>query len=245
MEFDEWEPVYERILADFGFPRAADENARDVAATFASAVDFETLQQELGLAQSNTTQPNTATDWSVVIVGDAPSLQAELDDFEFETVDAVFAASSAASTLRDHAYQIDCIVTDLDGKPSLAAKQSRGGTVVVVHAHGDNIEAIERWLPKFHAANTVVTTQAAPVDDVYNFGGFTDGDRAAFFGDELGATELQFLGWDFDDPTVGPMKAKKLDWAERLLHWLERRRGDRFEVLNGRRDGIDSIDGTN
>ncbi|MEF8855589.1 MAG: hypothetical protein V5A24_08885, partial [Haloarculaceae archaeon] len=32
MEFHEWEPVYERIIADFGFDRAADERARDLLA---------------------------------------------------------------------------------------------------------------------------------------------------------------------------------------------------------------------
>jgi uncharacterized Rossmann fold enzyme len=74
---------------------------------------------------------------------------------------------------------------------------------------------------------------------VYNVGGFTDGDRAAFLADHCGADRLTFLGWDFDDPEVGPMKRRKLAWAERLLYWLERRRGERFGVLDGRRDAID------
>ena len=82
---------------------------------------------------------------------------------------------------------------------------------------------------------------ASTGDAVDNFGGFTDGDRAAFLADELGAADLRFVGWDFDDPAVGPEKARKLRWAERLLHLLERRRGDRFGVLEGRRAAIDPI----
>jgi uncharacterized Rossmann fold enzyme len=36
------------------------------------------------------------------------------------------------------------------------------------------------------------------------------------------------------------MKRRKLAWAERLLYWLERRRGERFSVLDGRRNGIET-----
>jgi len=69
--------------------------------------------------------------------------------------------------------------------------------------------------------------------------GFTDGDRAAFLADACGADRLVFPGWSFDDPTVDAQKAKKLRWAERLLLVLEERRGERFAVLDGRREGID------
>ena len=82
---------------------------------------------------------------------------------------------------------------------------------------------------------------AAPVDAVANYGGFTDGDRAAFLADHCGADRLVFPGWDFDDPDVDGMKARKLDWAERLLRLLERRRGERFDVLDGRRGWIDPL----
>ena len=63
-------------------------------------------------------------------------------------------------------------------------------------------------------------------DRVHNFGGFTDGDRAAFTADHFGAAELRFVGWDFEDPDVSPEKREKLQWAERLLHWLEGRRDE-------------------
>jgi len=50
-----------------------------------------------------------------------------------------------------------------------------------------------------------------------------------------------FPGWDFDDPDVDPMKARKLDWAAaRLLRWLERRRNERFGILDGRRPELDA-----
>ena len=64
---------------------------------------------------------------------------------------------------------------------------------------------------------------------------------AAFLADRCGAARLVFPGWDLDDPAVDGQKARKLDWAERLLRLLERRRGERFPVLDGRRESIDPI----
>ena len=231
MEFSEWEPVYEAILADFGFDRAADEHARDLATRFATPVDFDALAADVGVAGGGT----------AAIVGAAPSLSGELASFDPETVDAVFAASTAGDTLRDVDLPVDCLVTDLDKNPMTAARLTQRGIPVAAHAHGDNLELIRRFLPEFDAASTLVTTQAEPVDAVYNFGGFTDGDRAAFLADALGAGELRFLGWEFDDPEVGPMKAKKLRWAERLLLLLEHRRDERFTLLDGRRNGIEPV----
>jgi uncharacterized Rossmann fold enzyme len=85
------------------------------------------------------------------------------------------------------------------------------------------------------------TTQVEPRPPVVNVGGFTDGDRAAFLADHLGADSLVFPGWDFDDPGVSAQKRRKLRWAARLLAWLERHRGERFSVLDGRREAIAAL----
>ena len=66
-------------------------------------------------------------------------------------------------------------------------------------------------------------------------------DRGAFLADHFGAARLVFPGWDLDDLSVGSEKAHKLAWAERLLAWLERRRGERFTVLDGRREAIEPV----
>jgi len=150
----------------------------------------------------------------------------------------VFAASTAVDVLANAGVAVDLMVTDLDKNPETARRLTERGTPVAAHAHGDNVPAVREHVPTFDREHVLATTQAEPVDAVYNFGGFTDGDRAAFLADHLGAAELVFPGWDFDDPAVGEQKAKKLDWAERLLYWLEGHRGDRFGVLDGRRETI-------
>ncbi|MDG5776014.1 DUF115 domain-containing protein [Haloarculaceae archaeon H-GB1-1] len=223
MDFDTWNPVYEAILQDFGFDRAADERARDV---LAGVLDDRYDASDLDVAGK-----------TVAIAGAGPSLSANLG--LARDADAVFAASNAATVLREAGVPVDCMVTDVDKSPATAQALTGEGTPVAVHAHGDNVPELREHVPRFDHAFVLPTTQAEPTAVVANYGGFTDGDRAAFLADALGAGRLTFPGWDFDDPAVGPMKRRKLRWAARLLLWLERRRGERFGVLDGRRDAID------
>ena len=222
--FAEFEPIYEAILADLGFDRGGDEGARDLAAEYARPFEERRL--------------SVLNDACVAVVGAAPSLQSELQTFDESAVDAVVAASTAVDILADNGVRVDLMVTDLDKNVETARELTHSGTPVAAHAHGDNIPALREWLPKFDPDWTLVTTQAEPTGVVVNPGGFTDGDRAAFIAHAFGADELQFVGWQFDDPSVGPLKARKLRWAEQLLYWLERRRGERFGVLDGRRETL-------
>ena len=222
MNFEAFEPAYETILADFGFDRAADERARDVAAGLSTSFPLDRLGDWRGK--------------TVAVAGAAPCLADEID--VARDADVVVAASTAADVLLDAGVDVDCLVTDLDKNPDTAAELSDRGVPVAAHAHGDNVPAVREWLPRFDAEWTLTTTQAAPVGPVRNTGGFTDGDRAAFLADHVGAGRLTFPGWAFDDPSVGPTKARKLRWAARLLGWLERRRGERFPLLDDRRDRI-------
>ena len=222
MRFSTWEPVYEAILDDFGYDRTADERARDVLASFVTPFDQSTLSFD---------------GQTIAIAGAGPSLAAEIDIVD--SADAVFAASTAVDVLRSAGVGTDLMTTDLDKNPETANELSYEGVPVAVHAHGDNIEAIRQYVPSYDRKYVLGTTQAAPTESVYNFGGFTDGDRAAFLADHFEADELIFLGWDFDDPSVSPTKRKKLRWAERLLYWLEQRRNESFDILDGRRSTLD------
>ncbi len=226
MDFDEWEPVYEAVLADFGFDRSGDERARDLLADLLPPGSRDPLPAFVG-------GPGT-----VAVAGAGPSLEDDVD--VASDADQVFAASTAADRLLDAGVPVDCVVTDLDKHPRTVRELTREGTPVAVHAHGDNVALLREHVPHCDPDFLVPTTQAEPVGPVRNFGGFTDGDRAAFLADHLGADALVFPGWDLDDPDVDEPKRRKLRWAERLLYWLERRRGDRFELLDGRRDAIDA-----
>jgi len=226
MEYSDWHPVYEAILSDFGYPRDGDEAARDrLGELVADRTTFD--PETLGIDGQH-----------VAIAGGAPSLA---DEIELAAgADLVVAASTAAERLLDAGVAVDLVVTDLDKHAERVVEYTQDGIPVAVHAHGDNVALVESTVPECDPSFVLPTTQAAPAGPVRNFGGFTDGDRAAFLADHFGAADLVFPGWDFDDPDVSPSKARKLDWAERLLYWLEQRRGERFSVLDGRREEIDT-----
>jgi uncharacterized Rossmann fold enzyme len=224
MQFTTWRPVYEAILADFAYDRGADERARAECATLATPLDLARLAAVAGAP--------------VAVAGAGPSLPSEVE--RAAAASFVVAASTAADVLADHGVEVDLLVTDLDKNAATARRLTRAGVPVALHAHGDNVALVREHVPEMADEAVLPTTQAAPVGPVRNFGGFTDGDRGAFLADHLGAGRLAFPGWDFDDPSVGPSKARKLRWAERLLYWLERRRDERFDVLDGRRAAIDT-----
>jgi uncharacterized Rossmann fold enzyme len=226
MEFADWEPVYTALLAELGFDRQGDELARDL------------LGELIGGAETYPITALPGSDQTVVIAGGGPSLTTELE--RIETADAVYAASTAADRLHDAGLTVDCVVTDLDKHADAVPRFSRNGTPVAIHAHGDNRALLREVVPACDPGTVIPTTQAAPAGKVRNFGGFTDGDRAAYLADHRGAARLTFAGWDFEDTTLAAGKAAKLDWAERLLRWLEQRRGEQFAVLDGRRAGIDT-----
>ncbi len=221
----EWAPVYDRIVNEFGFDRCADRRARDELANLAA-------DSPLQLADL----PELA-DRTVAIAGGAPTLAADIE--RAATADRVIAASDAAGVLLDAGVDVLAMVTDLDKRPAVAHDVIRAGGFVAVHAHGDNRPALAEWVPQLRLDRVLPTTQVRPRLPVVNTGGFTDGDRAAFLAAGCGAGELTFPGWDFDDANVPKRKHQKLRWAARLLYWLERRRGDRFSLLDDRRSSLD------
>jgi len=211
VRFDDWEPLYEGILDDLGYSRERDREVARLLDGYIDGFEEERLLETVGGE-------------GVVVVGDAPSL----DPADVDAKRAVIAADGAAERLAGAGIDPDVVVTDLDGAPGFAAEASHRGTVVAVHAHGDNADGVERWLPEFDTRNVIGTTQARPVGSLYNFGGLTDGDRAAFLADVFGAASISLAGFDFED--AEGEKLRKLAWAERLL----RRLGDqRDETLIG------------
>jgi len=207
MQFDSWEPIYREILEDFGFSRERDEEAAEILSRMLSPSGPILREARARISGRD-----------VVICGNAPKLAADIeslqksarkDDYTF------IAADGAAAVLLRAGIVPDIIVTDLDGPFSEILRAHDLGSLIVVHAHGDNLDALRMYVP--HLKRAIGTTQSRPLENVYNFGGFTDGDRCVFLAKEMGAATIELLGFDFDDPTVTPRKHKKLAWARRLV----------------------------
>ena len=212
MRFEEWQPIYREILEDFGFSEDRDsEAAQYLSFLLEEAPDLMALDQ---LIRGRT----------VLVCGNAPTLSAELGEIisQQEKIElhgafehTVISADGATTKLLERGIVPDIIVTDLDGILPDIVRANELGSIVVVHAHGDNMEALGRWVPKL--SRIVGTTQSMPFDEIYNFGGFTDGDRSVFLARHFKAAEIRLIGFDFDDESVTPMKKKKLKWARKLV----------------------------
>lgn len=199
MNFGTWEPYYCEILEYFGFDREQDEEA---ARVLASLMTRDNILSLTALTCGN----------DVTVCGNAPCLKDELDTIR----GVVFAADAAVEVLDAHNIRADAVFTDLDGATDRLLDLNESGTIVVIHAHGDNILLLRHWVPRFKGP-VVATTQSTPFQNIYNFGGFSDGDRAVFAADELGADHITIIGFDLDDDQVDPIKRGKLFWARKLL----------------------------
>ena len=136
----------------------------------------------------------------------------------------VVVADAATSIVADAGIDIDMIVTDLDGIVEDQISLNYDGAVAFIHAHGDNQAALDRYVRRF-AGPIVGTCQCSPPAGIFNFGGFTDGDRAACICAELGVKEMLLAGFNFDSPSSKAGKSKdvkkrKLRWAKTILDVL-------------------------
>jgi uncharacterized Rossmann fold enzyme len=207
MRYEEWEPFYRAILEDFGWTAEGDEEA---ARLLSSLLPEETpyLKKVEELIRGK----------DVIVCGKAPSLEKDMENVDWWYKYTVIAADGAVSTLLRQGIVPDIIVSDLDGPHDDLLKADSLGSIILAHAHADNVEAVRSLVPKLR--HVVGTTQARPLKNVYNFGGFSDGDRCVFLAKEFGAKSIKIIGFDLDDKNVTPKKLKKLKWARKLLGTL-------------------------
>ncbi len=146
----------------------------------------------------------------------------------------IISADGATKALLEENIVPDIIVSDLDGDLNSIFESNKRGSVVVVHAHGDNIDNIKTYAPKL---KNIVGSSQVPKDipNLINYGGFTDGDRCCFFAEHFGAKRIILCGMDFGEYTTkysrphlkndiekaDDIKIKKLQYAEKLINWLK------------------------
>ncbi len=226
MEFGLWERYYKEILDDFGFSRSDDENSAKVLDEILSeegCLTLDDLAQIVGFSDK------------YIVFGAGPSLKEHIIQLKenYDLKDYVLISADGATTaLIEERLSPDIVATDLDGNLDDILLANIRGANIVVHAHGDNLNQVVKFTPFFN--NVLGTTQAQPVGNVYNFGGFTDGDRAIFLAVALGASEITLAGMDFGDVVTkysrpnlttdladaDDFKRKKLMYAERLTDWI-------------------------
>lgn len=220
MNLGEWYSWYDEILADFGFDRSADEESAN-------------LLQEL-LGDDGLTPNDIQIKENVIIFGAGPSLKENVLEFRRSNLEnlTVICADGAVTALLEESIVADIVVTDLDGDIRDILRSNHQGSIMVVHAHGNNMKTLKKYVPKLD--NILGTTQSTPIRNIYNFGGFTDGDRCLFLAEKLGAKNIILAGMDFGKivtkysrPDMGvelgnadSIKEKKLQYAKKLVEWV-------------------------
>lgn len=212
MKYSDWDPIYKAILVDFGFEQEKDDEAAEVASELIARKRevVETVKREVEMLLKGKI---------ALICGNAPCLERDIREKEFDDLSrdhVVIAADGATSVLLRNAIIPELVVSDLDGNIADILYANRLGAIIVVHAHGDNIAMLKKVLPVLNE-NVICTTQSKPIHNVFNFGGFTDGDRCVFLATEFGADKIELIGFDFEDEEVSAKKKKKLKWAKRLI----------------------------
>ena len=212
MDFSEWEPIYREILEDMGYSRADDENSVRIL----KAV---TLNSNL-ISGDDAAEvlKDTAT-----VVGNAPCLEKDAEERGIEGT--VLCSGSAVGRLMALGVRPDIIFTDLDGDIGPQIQASSEGSITFIHAHGDNQELITGYAPMFRGP-VVLTTQSTPEYTVFNYGGFTDGDRACCFARHFGVRNIRLIGFDFENPmpkegSDPETKKRKLQWARKIIQNLQ------------------------
>ncbi|MEM0123700.1 MAG: 6-hydroxymethylpterin diphosphokinase MptE-like protein [Conexivisphaerales archaeon] len=155
----------------------------------------------------------------VLVLGAGPSLETNIKSLmeysilnDFITI-AADGASYALKKIAD--INPNFIVTDLDGYPEEEVKMSNDESVAVVHSHGDNINLLSRYVHQLK--NLIGTTQCEPLGKLYNFGGFTDGDRSVYFANTLNPKMIVLVGMDFGDKIGNFSNALKKDKVKKII----------------------------
>jgi len=133
-------------LKDFGFKREKDEEAARIASEIISRKGNK--GKDVKRVIESLIKGKTA-----IICGNAPCLENDIREKElnndipsFPRKYVVIAADGATSVLLRNAIIPDIVVTDLDGNIADIIYANRLGSIIVVHAHGDNIEMLEKGI---------------------------------------------------------------------------------------------------
>ena len=229
MKFIDWFPYYQNIRWQFGYSTQKDQEAANMLSRMIKRKALDTMVLQRKIAGKR-----------VLVIAAGPSLEKNIEFIEMNANFVTVVANGAVQALIERNIKPNIVVTDLDGNPSFLRKAEKIGATLVVHAHGDNINELKKLVPKFR--HLIGSTQVMPVENVYNFGGFTDGDRCVFLAEEFGAKEIILVGMELDN-NIGKyskeiiadidLKKKKMRAGKRLLEMLAKRsRSQLYDTSN-------------
>lgn len=236
MKWDDWRPKYLDIVQRLDIDSSADRQATKLLTSLLRAVEPELLLKRLS---------DSIFGKHVIVCGAGPSLKQHMKSLmnsEDLSEAAIVVADGAVSVMLELGLHCDVVVTDLDGDIDHLREMKSKGALLIVHAHGDNMERVELIVPLL--GEVLGSTQVEPTDRAFLWGGFTDGDRACHIVCEYSPQRVTLAGMDFGT-TVGrwskpgheyhypadKRKRMKLKLAEELIADLLKRTGVDYSYL--------------
>ena len=214
MTLSGWQQKYLKILKEFSYDRSREIKSAKILDSF--------LKNKL---RSNSLEKKIKNK-TVFVIGAGPSLSASIPYLKkFKNITKIV-ADGATQAMLENKIVPDIIVTDLDGDMESLKRASESGSIMIVHAHGDNINRLPHAMSFRYC---IGTTEDIPFGKIRNFGGFTDGDRCVFLANHFRASKIIMIGMDFGIhigkySKIGiynkSIKIKKLRKGKSLLEWL-------------------------
>lgn len=228
MDWEIWRDEYEEIVNRLGLDPEEDRRTAEVMDELIAKSDL----SELG---------NLISGEECIVFGAGPSLEEDLEKLsQAGWLDRLLISADGATSPVIEYRPPEIVVTDLDGVVEDQVEAWQKGSWMVVHGHGDNLNTVRKIVPQLNE-RVIGTTQTEAFGKLYNFGGFTDGDRAAFIAHELGASKIYLAGMNLGEEigeysvtTDKERKIIKLDICRELLSWLSEELGaDLVNVSSG------------
>ncbi len=220
MKFVDWYPYYSKIVFSLNL---------DVRKDLLSSL---LLSNRVPKRSLNLNYFNKLNNKKILVIGAGPSIEEPLiQKFIKDHSNFIIISADGATELCLRLNIVpDFVVTDLDGDLNSLIYADKIGSILLIHAHGDNIDKILKFVPRFN--NFIGTTQFIPLQNIYNFGGFTDGDRCVFLAEEFQSAEIWLVGMDFTS-SIGyfskkmrvnvRLKKKKLSIGKYLIERLAKK----------------------
>ncbi|MHA2079732.1 MAG: 6-hydroxymethylpterin diphosphokinase MptE-like protein [Candidatus Thorarchaeota archaeon] len=230
MRWSDWYPIYLDIVQRLDLDSDADRVSTELLTSMLEPIDPSPLLKRLS---------DSITGSQVIVCGAGPALEQHMKSLMKSnsfTESVIVVADGATSVILDLGLRCDLIVTDLDGDTGHLMEAKDNGALLIVHAHGDNMDRMKSIVPEL--GDVLGSTQVEPTDRAFLWGGFTDGDRACHVVSEYSPERIILAGMDFG-ATVGKWskpgrdshfpaderKKTKLEIAEELISSLLKRTG--------------------
>ena len=256
MDWLSFEPHYKRVASDLELNIAKDY---EITEKFISLLKHDNshgfnsiLEKILHIEKSK--------GW---IFGAGPSLENDFEIFSknyMPETDLIVGVDGSSLFLREQGYLPDIIFSDLDGSLDALLDCTSQGSILILHAHGDNFNIVKKFYPEIVKYDFLPTVQTKPFEPfVYNFGGFTDGDRAiSGFLEWFPSITVLLLGFTFgkiqgkySKPTklkshteAAEFKLKKLKFAKEFIQILAKIYSNQIYNLSDPTDSIVGVSQT-